>query len=45
LNTDVDELEIDENASKAKIISTFKKYSSSKKGNRILATKFAEIVS
>ena len=45
LNTDVDELEIDENASKAKIISSFKKYSSSKKGNRILATKFAEIVS
>lgn len=45
LNTDVEELEIDENASKAKIISTFKKYSSSKKGNRVLATKFAEIVS
>ena len=45
LNTDVEELDIDENASKAKIISTFKKYSSSKKGNRILATKFAEIVS
>ena len=45
LSTDVDELSIDENASKAKIISSFKKYSSSKKTNRILATKFAEIVS
>jgi hypothetical protein len=44
LNTDVEELEIDADFSKAQITKAFKKHAGSKKGNRILATKFAEIV-
>lgn len=44
IDTDNDELEIDENASKAQIAKAFKKYSSSKKGNRVLSAKFAEII-
>ena len=44
IDTDNDELEIDENASKAQITKAFKKFSSSKKGNRVLSAKFAEII-
>jgi hypothetical protein len=44
IDTDTEELEIDENASKAQIAKAFKKYSSSKKGNRVLSAKFAEII-
>jgi hypothetical protein len=44
IDTDVEELEIDENASKAQITKAFKKFSSSKKGNRVLSAKFAEII-
>ena len=44
LDTDVEDLEIDANASKAQIAKAFKKHTSSKKGNRVLATKFAEVV-
>lgn len=44
LDTDIEDLEIDPNASKAQITKAFKKHANSKKGNRILATKFAEIV-
>ena len=44
LDTDIEDLEIDVNASKAQITKAFKKHTSSKKGNRVLATKFAEIV-
>jgi hypothetical protein len=44
LDTDIDDLEIDANASKAQITKAFKKHASSKKGNRVLATRFAEIV-
>ena len=44
LDTDVEDLEIDPNASKAQITKAFKKHTSSKKGNRVLATRFAEIV-
>jgi len=45
LSVDIDNLKIDENASKAQVIRAFKKFSSSKKTNRVLASKFAEIVS
>ena len=44
LDTDVEDLEIDPNASKAQIAKAFKKHANSKKGNRVLATKFAEVV-
>ena len=44
LDTDIEDLEIDANASKAQITKAFKKHASSKKGNRVLATRFAEIV-
>jgi hypothetical protein len=44
IDTDNEELEIDQNASKAQIAKAFKKYSSSKKGNRVLSAKFAEII-
>lgn len=44
LDTDVEDLEIDANASKAQIAKAFKKHTNSKKGNRVLATKFAEVV-
>lgn len=44
IDTDNDELEIDDNASKAQIARAFKKFSSSKKGNRVLSAKFAEII-
>ena len=44
LDTDNDDLEIDVDMSKAKIKSAFMKFQKSKKGNRVLATKFAEIV-
>lgn len=44
LDTDIEDLEIDPNASKAQIAKAFKKHTSSKKGNRVLATRFAEIV-
>lgn len=44
LDTDIEEFDIDENASKAQIAKAFKKHTNSKKGNRVLATKFAEIV-
>lgn len=44
IDTDVDELEIDDNASKAQITKAFMKFSSSKKGNRVLSAKFAEII-
>jgi hypothetical protein len=44
LDTDVEDLEIDPNASKAQITKAFKKHANSKKGNRVLATKFAEII-
>ena len=44
LDTDVEDLEIDANASKAQIARAFKKHTGSKKGNRVLAAKFAEAV-
>ena len=44
IDTDIDELEIDATASKAQIAKAFKKFSSSKKGNRVLSAKFAEII-
>lgn len=40
-----DEFEISENAKRGEITRAFKKYAKSKKGNRIFATQFAEIVS
>lgn len=45
MDTDNDEMKIDANASKAKIISEFKKFSSSKKSNRFLSVRFAEAIS
>ena len=44
LDTSVESLEIDSNASKAQIKKAFSKYSSSKKLNRSLATKFAQAI-
>jgi hypothetical protein len=44
LNTDNDEFEVDEDASKGKIATAFKKYTKSKKGNRVLAAQFAAMV-
>lgn len=44
LDTSVENLEIDPNASKAQIKKAFSKYSSSKKLNRSLATKFAQAI-
>jgi len=44
LDTSVESLEIDPNASKAQIKKAFSKYSSSKKLNRSLATKFAQAI-
>lgn len=44
LNTDADEFEVNENASKAQITRAFKKHNGSKKTNRLLSTKFAEVV-
>ena len=44
LDTDIEDLNIDPNASKAQITKAFKQHTASKKGNRVLATKFAEIV-
>ena len=40
-----DEFEVSENAKRGEITRAFKKYAKSKKGNRIFATQFAEIVS
>jgi len=45
INTEIEEFEVDANASKAQIRKAFSAYSSSKKGNRILASKFAEVIS
>ena len=44
LNTDVDELDIDPDASQAQINKSFKKFASSKKANRVLATQFAQAI-
>lgn len=45
INTEIEEFEVDVNASKAQIRKAFSAYSASKKGNRILASKFAEVIS
>lgn len=44
LSINDDELEIEENATKSQITRAFKKFSSSKKNSRVLASKFMEIV-
>jgi len=44
LNTDVDELAIDPDASQAQINKSFKKFANSKKANRVLATQFAQAI-
>ena len=44
LNTDTEDFEVRDNAKKGEIARAFKKYANSKKGNRILATQFAEMV-
>ena len=44
LSINDDELEIEENATKRQITKAFKKFSSSKKNSRVLASKFMEIV-
>ena len=44
LDTENEELEFDKNATKNQIKKAFTKHTSSKKGNRILSAKFAEIV-
>jgi len=40
-----DQFEVSKNAKRGEIARAFKKYSKSKKGNRVIATQFAEIVS
>lgn len=40
-----DEFEVSDHAKRAEITRAFKKYAKSKKGNRVLATQFAEIIS
>lgn len=45
LQAKTDEFEISNNAKRAEIARVFKKYARSKKGNRVLATQFAEIIS
>lgn len=45
LNATDDEFEVSEKAKRAEITRAFKKYARSKKGNRVLATQFAEIIS
>ena len=44
LNTDTEDFSVRDKAGKGEIARAFKKYASSKKGNRILATQFAEMV-
>jgi hypothetical protein len=44
LNTDADDFEVSENANKTDIARAFKKFASSKKANRLLATQFAKLV-
>lgn len=44
LSIDDDELEIEKDATKSQITKAFKKFSSSKKSSRVLASKFMEIV-
>ena len=45
LDTEIKDFDIDPNASKAQIRKAFSAYSTSKKGNRVLASKFAEVIS
>jgi hypothetical protein len=45
LNATDDEFEVSDRAKRAEITRAFKKYAKSKKGNRVLATQFAEIIS
>ena len=44
LDTDTDDFDVEDDASKGRIATAFKKYSKSKKGNRVLATEFAKMV-
>ena len=44
LDTNIEDLEIDANASRSQIRKAFSEYSSSKKISRVLASKFAEAV-
>ena len=44
LDLDDDELEVSSDMKKGQIIKEFKKFSSSKRNNRIIATKFAETI-
>ena len=44
LNTDIDELDIDADASQSQINKSFMKFANSKKANRILASQFAQII-
>lgn len=44
LDTDNDDFEIRENATKGEITRAFKKFANSKKGNRVLASQFAQMV-
>ena len=44
LNTDNDDFEIRDNATKGEITRAFKKFANSKKGNRVLASQFAQMV-
>ena len=44
LDTDNDEFEVSDNAKKGEIQRAFKKFASSKKANRMLATQFAQII-
>ena len=44
LNTDNEDFAVSKVAKKAEITRAFKKFQKSKKGNRIMATKFAEAV-
>lgn len=44
LDTDSDEFEVSDNAKKGEIQRAFKKFASSKKANRMLATQFAQII-
>ena len=45
LDTSDDEFEVSDKAKRGEITRAFKKYTKSKKGNRVLATQFAEIIS
>ena len=42
--TETEEFSVDQNATKAQITSAFKKHTSSKKGNKVLATQFAKLI-